>query len=301
MSIQTHVVLSWLLSIFFGVAVLYFVLVAGNREQSIEELAAGPNATRSRWHGKGLFLRYFGWLVEILGELISLLPLGKRRERLQTKLVQAGNPGGLSADEFYATGIIGIVALGLAGSYIDFELDMSPTFTALFALLGLAYPGIWLNGYVQKRQRRIFRDLPDLLDILRLAIDAGLDFGSAMKVVVEKGRPGPLLYELEKVERDMALGRTRQQAFRDFSERLNMSEINAFVLALIQADQLGASIGPILRVQGEMARKRRWQVAETIVNKLPMKMLGPLVVFIFPAAFIILFTPLIIQYMQGEG
>ena len=79
-----------------------------------------------------------------------------------------------------------------------------------------------------------------------------------------------------------------------------MSEINAFVIALMQADQLGSSVGPILKVQAEMARTRRWQLAEALVNKMPMKMLGPLVVFIFPASFIILFTPLIIQWMQSE-
>ena len=90
----------------------------------------------------------------------------------------------------------------------------------------------------------------------------------------------------------------RQEALREFAERISMSEINAFVLALIQADQLGASIAPVLRAQSEMARKRRWQLAEELVNKLPMKMLGPLVVFIFPASFIILFTPLLIQYLQ---
>jgi tight adherence protein C len=79
-----------------------------------------------------------------------------------------------------------------------------------------------------------------------------------------------------------------------------MTEINAFVLALIQADQLGASVGPILRVQADVSRTRRWQAAEVVVNKMPMKMLAPLIVFIFPASFIILFAPLLIQYMQSK-
>lgn len=301
MTFQASALLSWALSILMGLAAVSFTLLAINRKDAVTAIGGRLVEEKDRWEGKGIFLRYFGWLVELLGEFISLLPLGKRRERLGVKLLQAGSPGGLSVDEFYATSIIAIVFMGFAGWYIDLETEMSPTFLLTLTGLGLIYPKLWLNGFLFKRQRRIFRDLPDLLDILRLAIDAGLDFGSAMKVLVEKGRRGPLLDELERVERDMTLGRTRQQAFRNFSERLGIVEINAFVLALIQADQLGASIGPILKVQSEMARKRRWQMAETMVNKLPMKMLGPLVVFIFPASFIILFTPLLIQYMQGEG
>lgn len=145
----------------------------------------------------------------------------------------------------------------------------------------------------------MFRDLPDTLDMLRLAVDAGLDLNSALKVVVEKGRRGPLLDEFDRIERDITLGRTRKEAFRSFADRAQMTEISSFVLALIQADQLGASIGPVLKVQADVARARRWQLAEVIVNKMPIKLLGPLVTLIFPASFIILFTPLVIQYFQS--
>jgi len=131
-------------------------------------------------------------------------------------------------------------------------------------------------------------------------VDAGLDLSSALRVVCEQGKKGPLLDEFEDVEREISLGRTRKEALRNFADRVAMTEINSFVVALIQADQLGASIGPILKIQGEIARTRRWQLAETLVNKMPMKMLGPLVVFIFPASFINLFTPLVIQWMQSD-
>jgi tight adherence protein C len=292
--------LAWTISALTGVFILYLWVLLTRRDEAMVEGLAGGLQAENRWAGKTLFLRKFGWAVEILGEFIALLPLGSNRTKLERKLVLSGHPGGLSADEFHATRVLAILFLGAAGAFMDNELKMAPAFMVVFSLLGIFYPTLWLSGYIQKRRRRIFRDLPDLLDILRLSVDAGLDFGSAMGVVVEKGRPGPLLAELEKVERDMALGRGRQDALRDFADRLAMSEINAFVLALIQADQLGASIGPVLKAQSEMARKRRWQLAEELVNKLPMKMLGPLVLFIFPASFIILFTPLLIQYMQ-EG
>jgi len=239
-------------------------------------------------------------LIISLASFIGNLPLAKYREKLRIRLLQAGSPGGLSPDEFMAMRIItAIVGLGV-GYFVDDTIDMVPIISISLLMLGYIYPDIYVSGLIQKRRRRVFRDMPDFLDTLRLTIDAGLDLGSALAVCVERGRKGPLMDELEKVERDIRLGRTRKEAFRAFADRLQMTEINAFVLALIQADQLGASIGPILRVQADVSRTRRWQAAEVVVNKMPMKMLAPLIVFIFPASFIILFAPLLIQYMQSK-
>lgn len=293
---STLQVQEWILSLLSALLIAY-VLVVFIPEDEDEQI--GGDAARKKKR-RGIFLLLFGGLVVLLGQIISSLPLGKSRERLEQKLIQAGRPGDLSADEFHATRIIGIVLATLAGAFIDSEIGTTPAITALLAMLGVIYPDIWLSGLIDKRRRRIFRNLPDTLDVLRLAVDAGLDLSSAMKVVVERGRKGPLLEELERVERDMALGRTRAESFRNFADRIAMTEINSFVLALIQADQLGASIGPVLKTQADMARTRRWQLAETLVNKMPMKMLGPLVLFIFPSSFIILFTPLLIQWMQAD-
>ena len=239
-------------------------------------------------------------LIISLASFIGNLPLTKYREKLRIRLLQAGSPGGLSPDEFMATRIISAVVGSAVGYFVDDTIDMAPVITLSLLMLGFIYPDIYVSGLIQKRRRRVFRDMPDFLDTLRLTIDAGLDLGSALSVCVARGRKGPLMDEMEKVERDIKLGRTRKEAFRAFADRLQMTEINAFVLALIQADQLGASIGPILRVQADVSRTRRWQAAEVVVNKMPMKMLAPLIVFIFPASFIILFAPLLIQYMQSK-
>ena len=282
-------------SALLGIGVIFAVLYLAP-----DETIEGPGGISRRREKKGIFLKLFFPAIVALGQIIAVLPLGATREKLRIRLVQAGSPGGLTSDEFYATRAISLVFIGLAGWYFDLELKTDPIFMLVGILLGWFYPTIWLKGRIETRQRQIFRDLPDLLDTLRLAVDAGLDLGSAMKVVVEKGKKGALLEELELVEREMTLGRTRKEAFKNFADRISMTEINAFVLALMQADQLGASVGPILRVQSQVARTRRWQLAEALVNKMPMKMLGPLVVFIFPASFIILFTPLVIQWMQSE-
>lgn len=294
---MTPEIQQWILSALIALIFLYLWVVLVPEESEDSELFGGDEKKRKP---KSLFLKLFGGVIYTLGQFIGTLPLGKRREKLDEKLTQAGRPGDLSADEFHASRIVGIVLAVLAGMFMDSELDTAPYIAVLLGLLGLVYPDIWLSGIIEKRRRRIFRNLPDTLDVLRLAVDAGLDLSSAMKVVVERGRRGPLMEELEKVERDMTLGRTRAEALRSFADRIAMTEVNSFVLALIQADQLGASIGPVLKTQSEMARTRRWQLAEALVNKMPMKMLGPLVLFIFPSSFIILFTPLLIQWMQAD-
>jgi tight adherence protein C len=286
--------ISVLLSIIFGAIAVFLVL--SYLEAQAQEDALAVSERRER---RGLFMKLFGGVIFLLAPFMALLPFEERREKLRRRLIAAGSPGRLSPDEFDAARIVAMILGGFAGYFFDSEMGLSPVCTAGLVMLALVYPDIWLTGIIQRRRRRIFRDLPDFLDALRLAVDAGLDLNSALKICVEKGKSGPLLEEFERVGRDVTLGRTRTEAFRAFADRISMAEINSFVLALLQADQLGASVGPILKIQSEVARTRRWQLAEVLVNKMPMKMLAPLVLLIFPASFIILFTPLLIQYMQS--
>ena len=288
---------AWILSLLLG-CVAAVVILLSMPDPNLLDDANDPINSRAR-RNRGILLKLFYPLIAVIAQLMALIPLKKKRKELEKKLTQAGRPGGLTVDEYNASRVITVFFAVLAGLFFDTELDFMPLCTLGLGVLGLMYPDIWLNDTVAKRRRRIFRQLPEVLDTLRLATDAGFDLSSALTAVVEQGRDGPLQEELELVDREVSLGRTRQQAFRNFADRIAMPEVNAFVLALIQADQLGASIGPVLKAQADMARSRRWALAETLVNKMPMKMLGPLVVFIFPSSFVILFTPLLIQWMQG--
>jgi len=283
-------------SVLFGATVAaFFYRGSTANEMGSEEFTR----TSVRGERGSPLLSLFLPMIKTFASFIANLPVDKSREKLRIKLLQAGSPGGLNPDEFMGSKIVSGLLGAAVGFFLDDSLGMTPILTFSLLLLGFIYPDIYVNGMIQKRRRRIFRDMPDFLDTLRLAIDAGLDLSSALAVCVEKGRRGPLMDELEKVERDVRLGRTRKEAFRAFADRLQITEINSFVIALIQADQLGASVGPVLKIQAEVARTRRWQAAEVLVNKMPMKMLAPLVTLIFPASFIILFTPLLIQYLQS--
>lgn len=301
MQFSYGILIEFFLAALFSISLLMIFVFFQEEETkaSFERLNNQANK-KNKGEKKSILLKIFLPIIISLGSIISTLPLGKNRELMEKKLIQAGRPGGLSVDEYFASQVVSLVVATFIGMFFDSEFEMSPTLTIAFAALGFCYPKIWLNGVILKRRQRIFRDLPDTLDLLRLATDAGMDLNGAMQVVVERGREGPLLVELEQVEKEISLGKTRQESFRSFAERIGMTEINTFVLALIQAEQLGSSIGPVLKTQSEMARIRRWQLAEAVVNKLPMKMLGPLVVFIFPSSFIVLFTPLLIQWFQSK-
>ncbi len=288
---------AWLLSLLLGSVVMVVILLAFPDPNAIDD-GSDPRLA-ARKESKSILFKIFLPLIVLIAQFIALLPLGSRRQKTELKLTQAGRPGGLTADEYDASRVLAIFFAVLAGMFFDSELDLTPICTLALGALGFMYPDIWLKDAIANRRRQIFRDLPDILDTLRLAVDAGFDLSSALAVVVERGRRGPLLDELELVAREVSLGRTRQQAFKNFADRIAMAEINAFVVAINQADQLGASIGPVLKAQSEMSRTRRWQLAEALVNKIPMKMLAPLIIFIFPSSFIILFTPLLIQWMQS--
>jgi tight adherence protein C len=232
-----------------------------------------------------------------VGRPLSRIASVEKKTRIRKKLISAG----FRVDPAIYIGAQALLCpvFGLAGNLIDGMIGTEPALTLGLLLVGWVYPGIWLKGKIQRRQRRIFRDMPDFLDVLRLSVAAGLDFSSALHVVVDNSPPGPLLEEFEWVERDIVLGKTRANALEAMADRVDMPHITSFVMAVRQAEDLGAPIAPLLNVQSQVAREQRWQLAEAIAGKLPTKLLGPLVTCIFPASFIVLFTPLVIDYLSS--
>jgi len=172
------------------------------------------------------------------------------------------------------------------------------TFGVVILLWFYAYPGLWLRQVLRTRQRRIQRALPFVLDLLTLSVEAGLDFMNAMQRIVEKRKMDPLGEEFVRVLREIQLGKTRRVALRDMSERVDQAEIRTVVNALVQADELGVGIAQILRIQADQMRQRRFERAEKLANEAPVKMLFPLVAFIFPAVFLILLGPIFLQIFR---
>ncbi len=148
---------------------------------------------------------------------------------------------------------------------------------------------------MQKRHRSIQRALPFVLDLLTLSVEAGLDFMNALQRNIERRAIDPLSEELIRVVREIQVGATRREALRAMGIRVGLSDLRQVVNALVQADELGVSIGSILRIQADQMRQRRFERAERLAHEAPVKMLGPLMLFIFPAVFIVLMGPVVYQ------
>ncbi len=231
-----------------------------------------------------------------------LTPAGAS-DRLRASLAKAGNPAGLGAREFGGLRVVGVVAgLCLVGPVCAFvpSLGARVLLLGLGALIGLTLPETLLERAIRRRQARIRRALPDAIDLLVVSVEAGMGLDGALAKVTEKMR-GPLSDEMTRARNEMLLGTTRGQALRDMAARLEMGEVKTFVAAIYQADQLGTSIARVLRAQSQMARAARVQRVREQAARLPVTMLFPLILFIFPAIFVVLLGPSLMRLVATLG
>ena len=228
------------------------------------------------------------------------------REKADARLVTAGFEGLLSGWEFLALRVLVPLCFGVpwillihAAAHVSPILASSAlALDALGILLFALQPAIWLRKAVQQRQRAILRSLPFVLDLLTLSVEAGMDFMSALQRSVEGRRIDELGEEILRVVREIQLGTTRRNALRAMARRIDLPDMRSVVNALVQADELGVSIGAILRIQSDQIRQRRFDRAEKLANEAPVKLLGPLLLFIFPAVFLILLGPVMHRLFQ---
>ena len=160
--------------------------------------------------------------------------------------------------------------------------------------LGYIAPGYIVNGRARRRREAAACQLPDALDLLAVSVEAGLSFDAAINKLTQHMQ-GPLVEELELMLGEMRIGSGRPEALKKLAQRLETREISAFTRSLIQADQLGISLGRILRVQATDSRLKRQAAAEEKAAKAPIKMLFPTVLFIFPAMFVVILGPAMLQ------
>jgi len=166
-----------------------------------------------------------------------------------------------------------------------------------FLAPGFLLPWIWLRDRERARKQWIRRDLPYALDLLTLSVEAGLDFTAALARIVRRRPNTPLSEELGETLRQVQMGVTRAAALRDLTDRAQMEEIFSVTSSLIQADELGSSLGPVLRVQADAFRVRRAQAAEKAAMEAPVKLLFPLLAFFFPIIFMVIFGPVFIPLL----
>jgi tight adherence protein C len=237
-----------------------------------------------------------------LGRILTRRMQGGQTQAIQEKLNLAGRPGGLTAGGFVALQLITLM-LGLAiGLGLALLLAMQPPVLYLApvggGVLGYLIPSITISRKVKKRQKQIILALPSALDLLTISVEAGLAFDAALARVTDKYR-NVLASEFNQVLNEVRLGRPRLEALDDMGRRNKVEELNNFLQAIIQSEQLGVGIANVLRIQSEEIRRRRRQRAEEAGQKAPIKMLIPMIGCIFPTLFIVLLGPAVIQVSKS--
>jgi tight adherence protein C len=187
----------------------------------------------------------------------------------------------------------GVISLSIA-AVVPLALILRFEVVILGFLLSYLVPGVWLKLKGKARLVEITETLPDILDLLTISVEAGLGFDSALMKVVEKGK-GILAAEFSRVLQEIKMGKPRRDSLRDLAKRNPTDDLQTWVAALVQADQLGISMGGVMRNQSKEIRTRRRQRIEEKAQKAPVKMMIPLVLFIFPCVFIVVLGPAIIQ------
>jgi tight adherence protein C len=253
-----------------------------------------------------LLIPAFRRLTGVLG---SLTPAGMF-DQLQEQLALAGNPLGMGPREFYGLRI-GFTAFGLwvAYSFLRSGLASAPgagsgpaaiesgaligiMAAALVLVVSNYLPKTWLRRRVRKRRDAIARGLPDALDMLSVCADAGLGFDQSLQRVSEYWK-SPLSVEFRRVVSEVGMGVPRREALRNLADRSGIQELSSFVAIILQSDQLGMSITDTLHAQADQMRIERRFRAQEQARKMPLKMLFPLLLFIFPAIFAVILGPLI--------
>ena len=299
--IYTSTILSWALCAALFAA--YATSIA--KEITYVTLADGRKTERRI----PLVFRLLLPFVPNLRTLVSRKMFAQSREAADRMILSSGLEGLISGEEFIAIklmmpfvfGFVWLAAvLGLSSIAPESIIAENRAMLAVFGfLIGYVYPLAWLRSTLKKRHLEIMRALPFVLDLLTLSVEAGMDFMSALQRNCATRKLDALNEELIRMTHEIQVGKPRRVALRNMSERVRQQDLTSVVNALVQADELGVSIGSILRIQSDQLRSRRFDRAEKLANEAPVKMLGPLLLCIFPAVFLVLLGPIVSQAAEG--
>jgi tight adherence protein C len=273
-------------------------------------LAGVPREDREYKDAPPLGFRLAWWPIHWISYFLEPWISVRHHATVLATLRQAGLDYTISPNQLIAARIVGGAAVALlcwwgVGSFDStragergFSLALYLEVATAGALLGFFYPRIWLRDLLKVRRSELLKTLPFYLDIITLCVEAGLNLQGALHQSVAKGPKGVLRSEIQRVLRDIRAGKARADALRGMAERLNEPNVTHFVTAVIQAERMGMNLGPVLRAQADQRRSERFLRAEKLAMEAPVKMLFPLIAFIFPCTFIVLFFPIAMKFMH---
>jgi tight adherence protein C len=238
------------------------------------------------------------WFKRFLNRRIP----GSKGARIEIKLLQAGRPFNMSPVDYRLLQTVLFVVCPLLFGAYAYLLHMGTTGMVTLIILGFIFaafgPHYYLRSKAKKRSKLALRELPDILDLLTVSLEAGLGFDSALGKLIAK-KHGIVSSEFQRCLEEIRLGKTRREALTGVKERLDFDEIRAFISGILQAEKLGIGMVQVMRVQSEEVREQRKQRAEEAAMKAPIKMLFPLVIFIFPCLFIVLLGPVAVEFIMN--
>jgi tight adherence protein C len=277
------------------VAVFLFVMqfFPGEKEREIRR-KTGLSGERE-WGDDLALIKVFYPFILLLKPVFSLLPETLFHRMLKQWLVTAGFEDSVAPTEIISLQFILAVMLPLLLSSVMGPFGAVVTGVAA----GLSLPVIWIYEKKKERQEAILRELPNIVDMLALIVEAGLDFNAAARRVCDqfKGESNPLVYELEMLLNNIRLGMTREQGLNKMAERIDMQDMHSFCSILIQSEKMGASIGQVLKDQAMKLRKERFMKVERMGAVATQKLLIPMVIFVFPLIFFVVLGPILLKFL----
>jgi tight adherence protein C len=279
--------------VLWGLVGFLIVLALGVLYRSV------PDEDRSYKDPLGPQLKLIWPLVRVLEyHFVTNLP-NEYLEQVDDRLQKTGVSYTLTAEQFVALRLVSAILTMLVVWLVLIMLGVDRFAVVLLApFLGFFLPNIWLRDARKRRERDVILSMPVFLDFITMAVEAGLNLAGALQQGVDNAPPSALRNEFQTVLRDLRSGLTRAEAFRRMSNRLEIKEVTSFVSAIIQAERLGSSMGQVLRLQADQRRNERFQRAEKAAMEAPVKLVFPLVIFIFPVTFLVLGFPIAMRFLS---
>lgn len=284
-------------NIFIGGCVFFSVIFSFLAVRQLDRLV--PEEDREFMDPLKPVMRFIWPLVRIIAYFCcSRLPYPYLKA-LEKRLRRNGVSYLMLAEEYIALRIVSaFLFLAVWFVALEFVGKWNPLLYIVIPVLGFFYPDIWMRDIRKRQVDNVLRTLPAYLDFITMAVEAGLNFTGAIEQARKKGPASPLSIEFKIVLRDLLSGIKRTKALQRMGERLDIHEVTSFVNAIIQAEKMGSSMAAVLRIQADQRRNERFQRAEKKAMEAPVKLVGPLVLFIFPTTFMVLAFPIAMKFLQ---